>query len=392
MNIIYIHRTQDGGVESVHIWETVRSFKAHGHQVRVHSPVGAPIDPRDRVETKKNSRSGRAGVLRWISRYLPELFFELVELAYNVFAFQGLLRDFARFDHPVVYERYAFFGVAGALFARRRKCRWFLEVNYTSQCMMVRKRSPILKPLSVAIERRLFRSADGIVAVSSYLKNQLVHDYGVESDKILVLPNAADPKTFSPDVLPPVSIGNWKLADYKILGYVGGFNPWHDLDMLVRAFSAVITEFPEARLLLVGDGPKRPQVERLAKELGLSDTVMFAGQVAHDALPSYVSAFYLGILPNSNEYGSPMKIFEYMAMGKPVVAPDYAPLIEVIEDGRQGRIFQKKNLISLANSLRQMLANGAEHERMSRCSREAVTEIHNWDRNAIRALQLMESR
>ena len=95
-------------------------------------------------------------------------------------------------------------------------------------------------------------------------------------------------------------------------------------------------------------------------------------------------------LPSSNDYGSPMKIFEYMAMGKPVVVPDCPPLMEVIEDGRQGVIFQKNNVVSLANSLREVLINKTIYEKMSYYSRETIIKINNWENNSTKILKIME--
>ncbi|HID72588.1 TPA: glycosyltransferase, partial [Candidatus Micrarchaeota archaeon] len=110
--------------------------------------------------------------------------------------------------------------------------------------------------------------------------------------------------------------------------------------------------------------------------------VLYAGRVAHDELAPCVATFTVGVMPDSNEYGSPMKIFEYMAAGKPVIGPDYGPLLDVIEEGKQGFIFSRGQVESLAQCLRQVLCDEELANSMGRNARDYVIKERNWINNA----------
>lgn len=398
MNILYLHRTQGAGVEGVHIWEIVRGLRAEGHSVRVLSPAGEVTDPRESAHCPGGAApaaasgvgSGRTGLLGRISRHLPELVFELSEIAYNVVALARMSGGFAAVPLDLVFERYAIFSVAGALYARGRGCRWLLEVNYTARSPLVRRRSALLKPLAVRIDRWLFRRADGLVAVSSPLRDELVEVYGVAPERIVVLPNAADPDRFSPQVPAVERINGRTLAGRRVIGFVGGFYPWHGLPLLVEAFARLVDRFDDLLLLLIGDGPERTAVERLVAERGLTDRVILTGKVDHEWLPAHLATFHVGVMPDSNAYGSPMKIFEYMAMARPVVVPDYAPLLDAVTDGVEGRVFRRGDVDSLTEALAGILADGDTHRRMGAAARAAVVGVHNWRANARAVLALAD--
>ena len=116
------------------------------------------------------------------------------------------------------------------------------------------------------------------------------------------------------------------------------------------------------------------------------------GKIDHDELPAYIAAFHVGVMPDSNDYGSPMKVFEYLAMGKPVVVPDYGPLLDVIEDNKEGMIFKKHDMMSLADCLDKILSDEALYERMSLLARRKIEEKHNWENNARAIVDLYEQR
>jgi glycosyltransferase involved in cell wall biosynthesis len=281
----------------------------------------------------------------------------------------------------LVFERYSIFGVIGALLSAHLSLPWVLEVNYTSRSPLVRQRSQVLGPLASFLERKLFGRATGLVAVSSYLKKQLVADYGVRPSNIMVLPNAADPVVFRPGVQPQVECAG-KPLDGKIIGFVGGFYPWHGLKLLLDAFLSLVPEFPAAKLLLIGDGPEKQSLMDRVAQAGAGRKVFFAGRVDHKDLPKWVSAFHIGVMPDSNEYGSPMKVFEYMSMGKPVVVPDYAPLRDAVEDGVEGFIFPPGSTTTLAERMRTLLGNPQTYARMADAARRRVVLRHNWEQNA----------
>ncbi len=167
-----------------------------------------------------------------------------------------------------------------------------------------------------------------------------------------------------------------------VIGFVGGFYNWHGLDLLVEAFMRIAKQFPSASLVLIGDGPMRETVATQASARGLPDRVIMPGRVPHAKLAPYVARFDVGVMPDSNLYGSPMKVFEYMAMSVPVVVPNYAPLLDVVVDGVQGRVFERRDVDDLARCLSDMLADEARRKRMGTNARQAIVDTHNWMNNA----------
>lgn len=381
MNILYLHRTQARGVEGVHVGEIVKAFRRLGHRVGIVSPVGERLGD----EAPAAVPAPRERLLRALSHYPPELIFELAELLYNLQALRQARRNFGPANVDMIFERYAIFGVAGAQLSKQWNRPLIVEVNYTSCSPLVRRRSRLLRPLARRLDRRVFDRAAGLVAVSSQLKRHLTEDYGVAPEKIIVLSNAADPEVFD-----PVRIAPRPLPSGKIVGFVGGFCPWHGLDLLVSAFRTVAQKVGEARLVLIGDGPMMSQIRDSIRRV--EQRVLLTGRVPHQDLPGYIAGFHVGVLPDSNDYGSPMKIFEYMAMGKPVVVPDYPPLRDAVRDGEEGRIFRARNVQEMADCLTMLLTDAAAYRRMAPQARSRIINKHNWLENGRAILQLWEQR
>lgn len=385
MRILYLHRTQAKGVEGVHIGEVIKAMRAEGHDVQIVSPVGGQIGA---ASDKKAQAGSKARLFAAITRHMPELGFELLELAYNLQAIRQIRGACRRDSVDAIFERYSIFGLAGVFMAGRWRRRFYLEVNYTSCSPLVRRRSALLRPLARWVDRRLFQSAAALFPVSTVLKEQLIRDYGVAPDRIHVLPNAADPAVFDPARIAPHTSA---AMSGRLIGFVGGFYPWHGLPLLLDAFMRIAPQLPDARLLLIGDGPMRGEIERRIKAHGLEGRVVLAGSIAHAALPPYIASFHIGVMPDSNDYGSPMKIFEYMAMGKPVVVPDYGPLRDAVTDGEEGLIFAPGNAADLARCLMALLGDPALHRKMSARARDRILTRHNWRENTRTILRVMQT-
>ena len=380
MNVLYVHRTRATGVEAVHIGQIVLGLRRLGHRVSMLSPVGDFIEhvnePAVSVAAPKSAASRKRKALE-----MPEILFEILEIGYNLKAILDGLRKVSRGSVDGVYERYAIFGVAGMLLARWWGVPFVLEVNYTSLSPLVRRRSRLMKPLARWCDGIVFRRATHLLAVSSYLKEELVNQFGVSPERVTVVPNAADPSVFDPAAARAVEPERSMPAG-PVIGFVGGFYKWHGLDLLVEAFMRIAKQFPSASLVLIGDGPMRETVATQASARGLPDRVIMPGRVPHAKLAPYVARFDVGVMPDSNLYGSPMKVFEYMAMSVPVVVPNYAPLLDVVVDGVQGRVFERRDVDDLARCLSDMLADEARRKRMGTNARQAIVDTHNWMNNA----------
>jgi len=385
MRALYHHRTRGRDVEAVHIRGVASGLERLGYAVEIVGPPGVHVDAdvAAAVKTHEGETSRMGKTWAWVARHMPQLGFELLELAYNGVAIPRLLARCRKPKPDLIYERYAISTFAGVLAGRLTGVPTVLEVNETIGVDRTRQgKTPVMPWLAAWLERQILRQATGLVVVSHYLKEQMVAA-GHPAERVLVLPNAVDPDRFDPVRADGAEIrARYGLEGKPVIGFVGSFTKWHGIDMLLRACAAVAAEFPELRVLLVGDGAQRDESEALAKELGIGDRVVFPGRVPHAAIPDYMGAMDIGVMPNSNVYGSPMKVFEYMAMGMPAVAPRFGPLEEAINDGETGLIFEPGSLESLTACLRALVAEPERRARLGRAARVKVLNQHLWEHNA----------
>ncbi len=383
-----MHRTRGKGVEGVHIDGIVESFRKMGHRVSVFSPGDRLANARGMQSCSREPVGPLLFLFDLLSRSAPEAFFEIAEMVHSSVSLRRLRRGYGRNSFDVIFERYAIFGTVGMHLSQLWGIPLLLEVNYTSLSDLVRPRSRLFKGRARSTDHRLFHAAECLFPVSTYLRDHLVSEFCVPEGKIMVLPNAADPNVFHPGILPAGSASGRAMA-WKTVGFVGGFYPWHGLALLLDAFVSLSMEIGNLRLVLVGDGPERSNVERRIAAEGLSDRVVFPGRIPHEDLAPWISMFDIGVMPNSNEYGSPMKIFEYMAMGKPVVAADYGPLRDGIDHGVEGFLFPPGNATVLREYLKTLLTDDALCAKMSAAAQARVLDRHTWMGNSQRMLKFL---
>jgi glycosyltransferase involved in cell wall biosynthesis len=372
----------------VHIAGTTESLRALGYEVEVISPLARA--PSASASTARPAPVSGARLAEWLSRLTPEFVFELAEIAYNWVGRRRLAVERPQ-AIAFVYERYAIFAWYAQRWARRHGVLHVLEVNYTAMSPLLRRRSRLLRPLAIRIDRAVLPRADVVVVVSSRLREHLVRDYGVQARRILLVPNAADPTAFDPTTPPLDRLAGVSLGDRPVIGFVGTFSPWHGLDLLVRAFMQVAARLRDAVILLIGDGPERERIERLARESPLRSRFIFAGEVPHHELPRVLASFSVGVLPHTNDYGSPMKIFEYMAMGKTVVAPAVGPVLDVIRDEVNGVLFRPGDAAHLGERLVWALEDQQRLQRIGAAARRAIEDEHNWRHNTDRVIAAVAS-
>jgi len=383
MKILVHHRIRGTGADGTHIRGVVSGFRKLGFPVEILSPWGVNIE--DVNPDKEKLKPQRNTLIK-----IPRIFFELFEMMYNVLAIFRLFYHINKYNHDLIYERYAFFNISGVLISRILRIPIFLEVNFTSRTEVYPKRTKIFHFANKWIEKFIFNHVDLIIVISDQLKEDIAK-YGINRKKILVLPNAVDADRFNPELyLKNKKLKKCGLDDKLIIGFVGSFYPWHGVDFLLDAFSDLIKQNNNIGLMLIGSGQLFNDIQERVTKGQMQDKVVLTGPVPHNELPSYLSCFDIGIMPDSNDYGSPMKIFEYMAMGLPIVAPRLGPIEKVIENGIQGFLFERKNLAELKNVLTTLLNDRELRDRMGRSGREKVLIDHTWDKNVAKMIKFYQ--
>jgi glycosyltransferase involved in cell wall biosynthesis len=377
MKVLYHHRTQGEEPESIHILSIVEALRSLGHEVRIVGPVDIdrPADAPAPHGPPSAPRLGR------IKKAVPRAVFELLQIAYNAVAWYRLDRAVRDFRPDVVYERYALFGFAGRLVARRHRVPFVLEVNTPYAQAWAKYYGLHLQRLARWLERATFRAADHVVTVTR-VQDGLLRELGVDPARITVSHNAIDPHWFDPQRRQEPGLRETLGVRGVVVGFVGTMNRWQGIPRFIDVIASVLSRFPDASFLFVGDGEFRPALEDQCRARGFVDRVVFAGRQPHARIPAFVAAMDIAVLLDSNSYGSPMKIFEYWAMGKPVVAPAVAPVLEVMRDGETGLLIEPGDAAQLADRVVQLATDEALRRRLGAAGSAYVRAHHTWRNNA----------
>jgi len=375
LRILYHHRTAASDGMRVHIDAVVGALRSQGHVVRVVGPVAA-----GEQSAGHSSRLERtADLLRGL---LPPAAFELLELAYNIPAYLALRAHARDFRPDVLYERYNLFLLAGLLLRRRRRLPMLLEINSPLAAERSLSGNLQLKSLARLCERTLWRGADAALPVTAVLAADVARARGT-SDGVHVIANGADMEP-CPDAdaiaatrerlgLPPHAV---------VLGFVGFVRDWHGVGWAIDALPQLARE---AHLVVVGDGPALPALRSRAEALGVLDRVRLVGRAPHAEVPAYMQAFDIALQTAATPYASPLKLFEYMALGLAIIAPNQTNIREVLKDQENALLFTPGEEASFVSTLRRLCADA---ELRRDLGARAVRTIHDtpftWSHNARR--------
>jgi glycosyltransferase involved in cell wall biosynthesis len=296
------------------------------------------------------------------------------------------------FNPDFIYERYSLWGRAGLRLATLRSVPLVLEVNAPLAYEQQQYRAGLTCPrLAHSVERATWRKANLLIVVSESLRNWLQRA-GVRPELIHVMPNAVDPRLFHMHLDGEPVRERLKLNGRFVIGFVGTFKRWHGVDLLLGAFQDLYRADSSTHLLLVGDGPLRPQFEEEVSRTGFRGAVTFAGEVPHQDIPQYLRAMDVAVAPYpalEDFYYSPIKLFEYMAAGRAVIASRVGQMAEVVVDGVTGLLFEPCNRVALVDCIRRLQKDPGLRNEVGRRASEACS-VYTWSQNAARLINWVE--
>jgi glycosyltransferase involved in cell wall biosynthesis len=298
-------------------------------------------------------------------------------------ALLGALEADGPFD--AVYERYALWSFAGMEYALDVGAAGLLEVNAPLIEEEAAHRGLVHREVAELVADRAFMAASRLIAVSEPLAEWLGAHPGARG-RVHVIPNAIDPARFPEDVRP-----THRVAGVFTVGFLGGMRPWHGLPLLAEAFARLHAHWPWTRLLAVGDGPGRGGFEAALSAHGVRHVAELTGAVAPDEVPGLLASMDAAVAPYDPQphfYFSPLKVYEYMAAGLPVVASGVGQVAHAIRHEETGLLCPPGDATSLAEALGRLAADRALRERLGATARRHVLAEHTWEAVAERILHL----
>lgn len=402
MNITYL--TADFGIPvygnkgaSIHVREMSEALQDIGHDVRILTPRlsgSAPTGFDIPVHEIKLASAEKAvmDTLKNDPACDDAMSKEIRSMVYAA-TLRAAAKDLFRFWRPdAIYERYSLLASAGADLAREYDLPFILEVNAPLSDEAAKHRGLGFQQTVKAIEQKVLHAATAIVAVSDEVKAWVV-GLGVDGGRVHVLPNGVNAARFSQPAegfRKPA-----ELADKAVVGFVGTLKKWHGTETLVQAMSSVIAESNSQlnpHLLIVGDGPERGTLDNLVSDLGISDHVTFTGSVPHEEIPAWISAMDIAVAPYdalTDFYFSPLKLYEYMAAGKAIIASDIGQINSIVRHEQTGLLYEPGNTQALAGAITRLLADRDLALSLGDTAREEATANHSWHRNAEAVTQLI---
>jgi glycosyltransferase involved in cell wall biosynthesis len=288
-----------------------------------------------------------------------------------------------------VYERYSLWSHAAATFARSIEVPYLLEVNAPLPEEQKRYRALINATAASSLESYVFRTADRVLIPSSALRPYVI-EHGARPGAVHVTPNAADPDLFRPSRArvprPPGETPEF------VVGFAGSLKPWHGLEYLVPAFRQLRRKSSAYRLLVVGDGPLREPLEEELRRSGLTDAATFTGAVELAEVARLLATMDAAVAPYpklEGFYFSPIKVFEYMAAGAPVVASDIGQIGEILRHRRSALLHEPGSVRGMVTSIEELRRHPALGARMAREARAMVCRRYTWRRNAERVIRMI---
>ncbi|HLY27935.1 MAG TPA: glycosyltransferase family 4 protein [Aggregatilineales bacterium] len=289
--------------------------------------------------------------------------------------------------HDVVYERNSMYRFGVAMACKRLRLPYVLYFEADD----ILEHDVMGRPVTGLLRWRLSKAlrfnlsvANCVICVSEPARQHLIAAWDASPQKIVVLPNAADVRRFQP----ASEIGQQIRAalgmdNNPIVMFVGSFYKWHDVATLITSFAQIVRVYPETRLVLIGDGEQRQDMMQLSASLDIGRAVRFTGSVPHAEIPRWLAAADIAVAPypqmQHEMWLSPIKVFEYMASGKAVVASAVGQLNKVISDGQSGLLVPPGDATAMTAALRRLIENEGLRSQLGRYARDEAVRKYSWE-------------
>jgi len=330
-------------------------------------------------------------------------------IVYNDRMLQSLSQLCRKSRPAFLYQRYCQGQYAGVWFARQNNIPFVLEFN-GSEIWIARHWGDGVGRMNIPGEHLLQKMEDAnlaaaslIVVVSDVLRDQLTAR-GYDPKRVLVLPNGVNTDAIGPHLATAANREHLGLpVDVPVIGFIGSLGLWHGVEVLVDAFDRMRRNHLDVaarspRLLIIGDGDRLPMVRAEIAKRNLSPFVKLAGLVPQSEGAQFLAVSDILVSPHvpnpdgSPFFGSPTKIFEYMALQRPIVASRLGQIGAVLEHDRTALLTEPGNADDVANAMATLIRQPELAKRLALAARQEAVERHSWDSRVETVLSALEAR
>ncbi|WP_420113774.1 glycosyltransferase family 4 protein [Pseudactinotalea sp.] len=287
----------------------------------------------------------------------------------------------------LVYERYALWGRTATAWALRHGVRSLVEVNAPLIDEQRTHRVLVDEAAATAVGHSVMATADGVSCVSegvaAWVRGLVPHA------RVAVVPNGVDTRRITPAAGPVVGA-----HQPMTVGFVGTLKPWHGVEHLLDAVALLRADEQDVRCLVVGDGPQATGLDALAESLGIASAVERTGAVAPEEIPALLRRMDVATAPypgEGTEYFSPLKVYEYLAAGLPVIASTVGSIPALLEHGRWGELVAPGDPRALASAIAN-LRSAVGHRQQIRDEAPGHARRHDWDHVLATSLEVIDAR
>jgi glycosyltransferase involved in cell wall biosynthesis len=288
-----------------------------------------------------------------------------------------------------IYTRQSGVSFSPLIISKLFRIPYFVEVNgLIIEEMKIANTSKWKVDIAKLSEKLNYKHAKKIVAVTQALNIELKNIYNIPAEKIVVIENGANT-----DLFRPINKKDAKRdldENYNYVGLSGSFAPWHGIEDLVRSAPLILKKVENTKFLLVGDGELKEQTIQMVNNLNLTGNFIFIDRVPYEEVPKYVNAFDVCIILKKKDIpGSPLKLWEYMACGKPVIATNMEDF-RVLEEYNAGILVNPEKTEEVADAILTLLKNKELRDEMGKNGRKYVVENRSWERVAREVEKVMK--
>ena len=368
-----------------HIREMIAAWRRM--DIEVQTCIAGDFD-RGEYQSAESAGKGKFGGLK---KLMPGFIWESLRdfslMRFDRAQQKNLEAQIESFKPDIIYERVAYLQNSGVRTALKYGIKHIAEINapYPEERISFSGNSFLLAKAR-KVEREILMHSNGISVVSSALKEYLTKILPQAKSKILVVPNSVNPAAAELSLEKSKKLRNdYNIDNEIVVGFVGSMFPYHGVDILIKAFAKIPDE-TKVRLLIVGDGAILPDLKALAKSLNVFQKVIFTGSLPHREVYSNIELMDICCMPKSNWYGSPVKIFEYGLLQKPVIAPNEVPMHDVmgLDDGE----LVEPDVDDFYAALMKLITNETRRDLIAFNWHQKVMQDYTWDAAAKKTLTL----